>query len=71
MKICFSETPNNAPDLVVGYRSGKVVVCTQSEQEIGRRSGTGEGKWLSVPDLSEISDGNRVQERKSGCLYPI
>ena len=71
MKICFSETPNNAPALVVGYRSGKVVVCTQFEQEIGQKPGTGEGKWSSVPDQSRKSDRNRVQKRKSGRLYPI
>ena len=41
-----------------------MVVCTRFEQEIGRKPGTGAGKWSSVPDLSRKSDGNRVQERK-------
>ena len=70
MKICFSETPNNAPALVVGYRSGKVVVCTRSERDIRQKSGTGEEKWLSAPDLSRKSDGNRVQEKEKCNLYP-
>ncbi len=48
-----------------------MVVCTRFEQEIGRKPGTGEGKWSSVPDLSRKSDGNRVQERENGRLYPI
>ena len=46
-----------------------MVVCTRFEQENGRKPGTGAGKWLSVPDLSRKSDGNRVQEEKCD-LYP-
>ena len=48
-----------------------MVVCTRYEQEIGQKPGTEAEKWSSVPDLSGISDRNRVQERKSGCLHPI
>ena len=48
-----------------------MVVCTRSEQEIGQKPGTEAEKWSSVPDLSRKSDGNRVQKRKSGRLYPI
>ena len=48
-----------------------MVVCTRFEQEIGRKPGTGAGKWSFVPDLSRKSDENRVQERENGRLYPI
>ncbi len=48
-----------------------MVVCTRSEQEIGQKPGTEAEKWSSVPDLSGISDRNRVQERENGRLYPI
>ena len=48
-----------------------MAICTRSEQEIRRKPGTGEGKRSSVPDLSGISDGNRVQEKENGDLYPI
>ena len=48
-----------------------MVICTRFEQEKRQRTGTGEGKWSSVPDLSRKSDGNRVQERENGRLYPI
>ena len=47
-----------------------MVVCTRFEQEIGRKPGTGEGKWSSVPDLNRKSDGNRVQEKEKCHLYP-
>ena len=47
-----------------------MAICTQSEREIGRKPGTGEGKERSVPDLSGKSDGNRVQEKENGNLYP-
>ena len=47
-----------------------MVVCTRFEQEIGRKPGTGAGKWSSVPDLSRKSDGNRVQEKEKCHLYP-
>ena len=47
-----------------------MAICTRSEREIGRKPGTGEGKWSSVPDLSRKSDGNRVQEWESVHLYP-
>ena len=47
-----------------------MAICTRSEQEIRRKPGTGEGKRSSVPDLSRKSDGNRVQERENGHLYP-
>ena len=48
-----------------------MAICTRFEREIGRKPGTGEGKWQSVPDLSGKSDGNRVQEKENGNLYPI
>ena len=47
-----------------------MAICTRSEREIGRKPGTGEGKWRSVPDLSGKSGGNRVQEKENGNLYP-
>lgn len=47
-----------------------MVICTRFEQEIGRKPGTGAGKWSSVPDLSRKFGKNRVQEQKSGHLYP-
>ena len=48
-----------------------MAICTRSERDIRREPGTGEGKWQSVPDLSRKSDGNRVQEKENGNLYPI
>ena len=54
-----------------GYRKAKVVICTRFERENGRKPGTGEEKWSSVPELSAETGGNRVQERKSVHLYPI
>ena len=48
-----------------------MAICTRSEQEIGRKPGTGEEKWRSVPDLSGKSDANRVQEKEKSDLYPI
>ena len=48
-----------------------MAICTRSEREIGRKPGTGEGKWRSVPDLSGKSDENRVQEKEKCDLYPI
>ena len=47
-----------------------MAICTRSEWEIGRKPGTGEGKWRSVPDLSGKSDENRVQEKEKCNLYP-
>ena len=55
----------------VGYRSGKVVVCTRFERENGRKPDTGEGKGRSVPDPSRKMGGNRVQEKEKSDLYPI
>ena len=46
------------------------MICTRTEREIGRKPGTGEGKEPSVPGLSGKSDGNRVQEKENGNLYP-
>ncbi len=54
-----------------GYRRRKMAICTRFEQEIGRKPGTGEEKWRSVPDLSGKSGGNRVQEKENGDLYPL
>ena len=48
-----------------------MVVCTRFEREIRQKSGTGEGKVRSVPDLSRKSDKNRVQEKEKCDLYPI
>ncbi len=47
-----------------------MVICTRFEQENGRKPGTGAEKQQSVPDLSRKSDGNRVQEKENGHLYP-
>ena len=47
-----------------------MVICTRFEQEKRQKTGTGEGKWSSVPDLSRKSDVNRVQEREKCHLYP-
>ena len=46
-------------------------ICTRSEHEVRRKSGTGEEKERSVPDLSTKSDENRVQEKENSDLYPI
>ncbi len=47
-----------------------MAICTRFEQEIGRKPGTGEGKWRSVPDLSKKMDKNRVQKAVFAILYP-
>ena len=47
-----------------------MAICTRFEQEIGRKPGTGERKERSVPGLNGKSDGNRVQEKENGNLYP-
>ena len=48
-----------------------MAICTRFEQKKRKESGTGAGKWSSVPDLSGKSDENRVQEKENGNLYPI
>ena len=53
-----------------GYRRGKEVICTRGKRKIKRRPGTGEEKWSSVPVGSGKKGAGRVQERKSGHLYP-
>ena len=47
-----------------------MAICTRSEREIGRKPGTGEEKWQSVPDPSRKMDENRVQKAVFADLYP-
>ena len=46
------------------------MICTRFEQGIGRKPGTAAQKVLPVPDRSEKSDENRVQQHKKRFLYP-